>query len=389
MTLDQRVDAIARFGFTDRQSRFLVTVLLHAGVCVPRQYAAFAGIAYGHKINVFFDRLVNGGYASPYPCVHNRARLYHVHHHALYRAAGEPHSRYRRPVSAARAVERVMLLDGMFANPRLTWLASELEKVEFFRSTVPALPADRLPHSVGTATERRPRRFPDASPIGVEPSGRVVFQHLMTTSDDGPFRAFLQRHADLLAALPEWTLQLLLPWPVHHVSNNFDGIVRNEIATPFPASTIDELRWYFEQCRAATTAGAGRSSDPRFRRAQYAFANSRARALYRRWLTDGEAVFEVGTSTTIASALACGNGRIECRSLRSYRHLSPLVSVPRSDAEGVEEGAPRGDATAARPQPPAHDPIHDPTGAAEAWYRLVRGRSSDSAPTTCADRDGT
>jgi len=49
MTLDARVNAIARFGFTERQSRFLVTVLLHAGVCVPRQYATFAGTAYGHK----------------------------------------------------------------------------------------------------------------------------------------------------------------------------------------------------------------------------------------------------------------------------------------------------------------------------------------------------
>jgi hypothetical protein len=32
--------------FTERQARFLVTVMLHAGVCVPRQYASFAGVAY-------------------------------------------------------------------------------------------------------------------------------------------------------------------------------------------------------------------------------------------------------------------------------------------------------------------------------------------------------
>ena len=37
MTADDRVPAVARFGFTLRQARFLVTVMRHAGVCLPRQ----------------------------------------------------------------------------------------------------------------------------------------------------------------------------------------------------------------------------------------------------------------------------------------------------------------------------------------------------------------
>ena len=40
----ERVNAIVPFGFTERQARFLVDVLLHAGVFVERQYCAFAGI---------------------------------------------------------------------------------------------------------------------------------------------------------------------------------------------------------------------------------------------------------------------------------------------------------------------------------------------------------
>ena len=64
MTAEDRVKAIAEFGFTERQARFLVTVMLHAGVCVPRQYAAFAGTAYGHNVTRFFDKLVERGYAT-------------------------------------------------------------------------------------------------------------------------------------------------------------------------------------------------------------------------------------------------------------------------------------------------------------------------------------
>jgi hypothetical protein len=76
MNFDDRVKAVARFGFTDRQARFLVTVMLHAGVCVPRQYARFAGTAYGHNVTKFFDRLVQGRVASVCRCLHNRAELF-------------------------------------------------------------------------------------------------------------------------------------------------------------------------------------------------------------------------------------------------------------------------------------------------------------------------
>ena len=50
MTLDDRVAAIKAFRFTERQARFLVTVMLHSGVCLGRQYCAFAGIVHGAPV---------------------------------------------------------------------------------------------------------------------------------------------------------------------------------------------------------------------------------------------------------------------------------------------------------------------------------------------------
>jgi hypothetical protein len=35
LTAEERIQAIARFGFTERQARFLVTVMLHEGVVAP------------------------------------------------------------------------------------------------------------------------------------------------------------------------------------------------------------------------------------------------------------------------------------------------------------------------------------------------------------------
>src|SRR6516165_8201750 len=105
MTTEERVRIITDFGFSERQARFLELVMRHAGVCVPRQYATFASIANGgEKCNALFDKLIRRGYAVACDCIHNRARLYHVHLKPLYRAIDELDSRHRRPVSARRAV---------------------------------------------------------------------------------------------------------------------------------------------------------------------------------------------------------------------------------------------------------------------------------------------
>lgn len=125
----QRVQAVMDCGFTKRQARFLVLVMRHAGVCVPRQYANAAGIANGgRRCNAFFDWLVRRGLAREIPCVHNRARLYLVHHKPLYFVIGEVSSRHRRTVSPRLAVERLMLLDAVLALPDVEWLTTAAEK---------------------------------------------------------------------------------------------------------------------------------------------------------------------------------------------------------------------------------------------------------------------
>ncbi|AMY11934.1 hypothetical protein LuPra_05204 [Luteitalea pratensis] len=57
LTFEGRVEALRGEGFTERQAAFLVTVMLQAGVCMARQYCAFAGIAHGHNAREFFARL--------------------------------------------------------------------------------------------------------------------------------------------------------------------------------------------------------------------------------------------------------------------------------------------------------------------------------------------
>ena len=56
---DLSTAAVEKLGFTERQSRFLVTVMLHSGVCMLRHYCTFAGIVCGQNVREFFWRLVS------------------------------------------------------------------------------------------------------------------------------------------------------------------------------------------------------------------------------------------------------------------------------------------------------------------------------------------
>ena len=64
MTFEDRTAAVATFGFTPRQARFLTTVMLHSGVCLPRHYTKFAGIAFGHNTRDFFAKLTRERFAT-------------------------------------------------------------------------------------------------------------------------------------------------------------------------------------------------------------------------------------------------------------------------------------------------------------------------------------
>ncbi|MEO7276339.1 MAG: hypothetical protein ABIX28_20300, partial [Vicinamibacterales bacterium] len=132
MTFEERVTAVKPHGFTDRQARFLVTVMLHGGVCMMRQYCAFTARVYGRTTRDFFARLIARRHATLTTAAHKRARIFHIHRRALYEAIGEPDNRFRKPTPLPKAIERLMLLDAVLASHDLTWLATERDKIAHF-----------------------------------------------------------------------------------------------------------------------------------------------------------------------------------------------------------------------------------------------------------------
>jgi hypothetical protein len=328
MTFDERAQAVAKIGFTERQARFLVTVMLHSGVCVPRQYATFAGIVHGQKTRKFFAKLVRLGYASVHDCRHNRALLYHVHHKALYRAIDDAESRLRRPLTLGHAIQRLMVLDALVESADLVWLATPDEKV-LHLTTLTMISPEQLPHvTVGVGEARTVRYFPERLPIGIHLAGRGMIVYVVTDPVLDEFRVFLQRHAPLLRALPAWTLRIVVTPHLPHVGEFAEAAVRDQLLTPLPDVVRDEMRWYFEQARAHPAPSHCDDLDERFFRSRTAFAAPRFKVLYRIWKQEGDAVLAEVGSPALADAVAAGSGRIELlASAHRYRHLSPLVNV--------------------------------------------------------------
>lgn len=188
MRAEERVEAVVKFGFTKRQARFLVTVMLHSGVCLLRHYTAFAGIVHGQKTRKFFAKLVRHGYATAYSCRHNRGHVYHVQHKPLYRAIGETDSRLRRPRSAARVMERLPLLDALLACPDVVWLATSEEK-QVHLST---LGGNRTDEAARLALSERVSRVRRSSSFNAAMSSPVISSIIKSTPASNTSRIQLE-----------------------------------------------------------------------------------------------------------------------------------------------------------------------------------------------------
>ena len=246
-----RIGMLMRFGFTHRQAQFLVNVLVFSGVFLERQYRAFTGLAHGQKTHDFLTKLVTAGYATPItPGSLYRGRLYHVQYKPLYEAIGEPNNRHRKPASLGRFVERLMLLDAVLADRRRGWLGTERDKRTYFREALErALPDAWYPHlTFGDGRETTTRFFPEKLPIGVPLNGerRHVFLYLATRDVPTDFRVFLLRHVDLLRAVDEWTIRVLLPRRLRRAAALYRYSLRDAFMkplTPADAFTDPSTQW--------------------------------------------------------------------------------------------------------------------------------------------------
>ena len=337
-----RVGTLMRFGFTERQARFLAHVLVFSGVFLERQYRAFTGLAHGQKTYDFLTKLVSEGYATPItPGALHRGRLYHVQYKPLYEAIGEANNRHRKPASLGRFVERLMLLDAVLADRRYGWLGTEQDKRTYFREALDTeLLDDWYPHlTFGNGPEKTTRFFPEKMPIGVPLNGqrRHVFLYLATREVPADFRVFLLRHSDSLKGVGEWTIRVLLPRRLRKAAALYRYAVRDAFMTPLEPRDVTELDWYFRARRGELVCP---SADPDLdlTTAARKFGAARFEALYRMWQQRGVDALRAVQMSTLRDQLHRGDGRVEFAEVpHQYLQLAPLVGTSNALESGLDE----------------------------------------------------
>jgi hypothetical protein len=292
---ERRVNALAEFGFTQRQREFLVTVMVRAGCFLERQYCAFTGTARGQNSREFVARLVARGFAraiEPRPV--RRGRLYHVHHKPLYEAIALPDDRNRRLHSIGRMVERAMILDAVLGDRRCWWLSPAEDERTFFNGRETGLRDEEYPHmSFGAGRDKIIRCFPDKLPIGVdkEDTGRFVFLYLVT----------------------------------RRILIDFGQALREQLWTPLDPSVSKALETYFRQ-RKERGGHLGEPGDRFIAREFRRQGMAKIAALYRAWQREGDVVLWRSSSTSFRDDRMHGCSACEVQDLNAqYLQLTKAL----------------------------------------------------------------
>lgn len=303
--------------------------MLHSGVFVGRQYAAFAGITHGQKVHDFIEKLLIRRFVTPIELGSiGRTRIFHVHHKPLYSAIGEPDNRNRRRVRIDRAIERLMILDGVLADRSITWLGSEREKrFHFKRRLGDSLRDDEYPRLVfGKRPNVTVRYFPDKLPIGYDRDHyRHVFMYLVRSPSPMHFRVFILRHLELLNALGFWTIRVLFPRSLAGSMEAYGKAAYELLTKPLTPSQTEELIWFVRQQQpiALDTSDADRT---RLHAARRAFRSPRFAAIRRHWIAEGNRAVFLAASPVAGDTLDRGRAGVECLELpHAYEHLFVLA----------------------------------------------------------------
>jgi hypothetical protein len=323
------VRVLVPFGFTELQARFLATVMLHSGVFVGRQYAAFAGITHGQKVHDFIDKLLVRKLVTPIELgTTGRTRIFHVHYKPLYAAIGEPDNRNRRRVTADRAIERLMILDGVLADRSFTWLGCEREKRRYFKQHLAdRLRDDEYPRLVfGKRPNVTVRYFPDKLPIGYDRDHRRhVFMYLARSPSPMDFRVFILRHLELLNALGFWKVRVLFPRSLAGSMEAYRKAAHEFLTKPLTPAETEELIWFFRQPELSPLAVSG-SDGARVQAARRAFRSPRFAAIRRHWITEGNRAVFLAASPVARDTLDRRRASVECLELpHAYEQLFVLA----------------------------------------------------------------
>jgi hypothetical protein len=284
------LEALAAFGYTEDEARFLYLVATHSGYFVARQFLAFTGAHWGKRTTLFWMKLHTNEHARTerFP---KSGVVYHLFARRLYRQIARENLRNRREHEIEFIHRRIAILDYVLANQHRNYLETEPDKLAYFcgERNVPShvLPA-KIYHGQ-PSSQPTVRYFVDKFPLFLDPHGSVspvaTFSYLQGPAVNlTEFVRHIEAYLPLFRELPEFRFVYLARTDSHFAKAKelFDSLV----TIPLASNPSDDLLRYFgirkawdlRQYAAVTDADLifRNQSKPRF-------AAERFEHLYRGW----------------------------------------------------------------------------------------------------------
>ena len=292
------ITALQAFGYTKAEARFIYIVATHSGYFVARQFLAFAGVQWGKRTNQFWTKLRSNKHARIGALPRYRA-VYHLFAREIYRELHRENLRNRRRHEREYIEARIAILDFVLANPELSYLETEPDKLAFFCRDL-GIEARHLPSKtyLGRLTVQPTvryfvDRFPMFLPQSNEASRVVTLSFIQGSGTNlSAFVHHLQVYSSLFRELPEFRFLYLARTEAHFAKAHelFNALV----TVPLDSHPADDLLLYFAIRKAwdLHQYGAVTEADLAFRNvAKDRFSGERFDHFYQAWKADriGEA----------------------------------------------------------------------------------------------------
>lgn len=222
MTDQERITALRRLGYDEREAGFLVLAALHSGYFLRRQFEIFARLKRGKLATAFLKKTLDAGHAR-ITVYSNRTEVFHLFSRPFYRAIGEPDNRNRRPRPPLSIKAKLMALDYVLAHHAHRYLPTEQTKLDYFARKL-GIDRSKLPGKTYRASaiqEETRRYFIEKYPIflsteqgSASPVACFCYVDEGVLSTAG-FDSFLQRYRRLFIALRRFRLIYVAAQLIH------------------------------------------------------------------------------------------------------------------------------------------------------------------------------
>lgn len=287
------LSALQAFGYTEEEARFLYTVATHSGYFVARQFLAFAGVQWGKRTTLFWNKLQAHKHARTGSMPKHRA-VYHLFARKLYRQLGRENLRNRRRHEIEYIQTRIAILDFVLANPSLSYLETERDKVAFFCSDL-NIEARHLPsktylgrRSVQPTVRYFVDRFPMFFSEEDSPAKIVTLSFIQGSEANlSGFVHHLQAYCPLFRELREFRFLYLSRTDAHFAKAR--ELFHALVTVPLESNPADDLLRYFAIRKAwdLHQYGSVSEADLAFRNvSKERFAGERFEHFYRAWKAD-------------------------------------------------------------------------------------------------------